>query len=92
MEDNRVNGMIIKAPHANAPDFVKCGISIKIDEFITYLKTHDNNGWVNLDMKKSKEGKLYVSLNDWKPDTQQEYSPKTDPRHSGTFEDSNIPF
>ncbi len=74
MEDNRVNGMIIKAPHANAPDFVKCGISIKIEEFVTYLKTHDNNGWVNLDMKKSREGKLYVSLNEWKPDGQKNNS------------------
>ena len=93
MEDNRVNGMIIKPAHPNAPDFVKCSISVKVDEFITYLKLNDNNGWVNLDMLKSKEGKLYVKLNDWKPDNQQDYSPKTDPAHKTTaFEDSDIPF
>ena len=94
MEDNRVNGMIIKAPHANAPDFVRGSISIKVSEFKEYLDKNSNDGWVNLDMKKSKEGKLYVSLNDWKPNTQQEYSPKTDPRHNGSFDDDlmDIPF
>jgi len=79
-----VNGMIIKKAHENAPSFVKCSISIKVEEFITYLKTHDNNGWVNLDMKKSKDGKLYVSLNDWKPAGQQNNG-------GGDFE-GDIPF
>ena len=87
MEDKRVNGMIIKAPHQNAPSFVKCGISIKVEEFITYLKQHDNNGWVNLDMLKSQEGKLYVKLNDWKPEGQQ----KQNNNSASNFSD-DIPF
>jgi len=88
MEDNRVNGMIIKHPHENAPSFVKCGISIKVEEFVNYLRANDNNGWVNLDMKKSKDGKLYVSLNDWKP---KEHSKPVEYNNGGGFED-DIPF
>ncbi len=85
MEEKRVNGMIIKPKHQNAPGFVKCGISIKVEEFITYLKQNDNNGWVNLDMLKSRDGKLYVQLNDWKPDGQRQSN------NTANFSD-DIPF
>ncbi len=59
-------GMILKSPHPNAPDFVKGSISIKVDEFTDFLNEHENNGWVNIDIKKSKEGKTYLQLNDFK--------------------------
>lgn len=60
------DGMIFKRPHENAPDFVKGAISIKVDEFKEFLDKHANNGWVNLDLKKSKNDKLYLQLNDYK--------------------------
>jgi len=49
------------------PDFVKGKISIRVDEFISYLKDKENNGWVNLDILKSKSDKLYLKLNDFQP-------------------------
>jgi len=52
---------------SNAPDFVKGKVSIKKDEFITFLNEQDWD-WVNLDILESKEGKLYAKLNDWKPE------------------------
>lgn len=62
-------GIIFKKPREGAPEFVKGNISVKVDEFIGFLRTHNNNGWVNLDLKKSKEGKYYIELNTYKKET-----------------------
>lgn len=59
---------MFKRPREGAPDFVKGGISIKVDEFITFLRAHESKGWVNLDLKKSKGGNLYLELNTYKKD------------------------
>ena len=61
-----VDGMFVKAPHANAPDFVKASISLKIGAMVTWLSQQDGE-WVNLDMKESREGKWYVSVSTFEP-------------------------
>ena len=58
-------GIIAKKPHEKAPDFVKMGLSFKVDEFIEFLKEHDKNGWVNMQVKESKGGKIYAELDTW---------------------------
>lgn len=62
------DGLIFKKPRQGAPDFVKGAISVKVPEFTAFLKKHDNNGWVNIDLKMSKEGKLYCELNNFRRD------------------------
>ncbi len=57
------DGIIFKKPREGAPDFVKGSLSFKVDEAVAFLKEHQNKGWVNLDLKKSKAGKLYLELN-----------------------------
>lgn len=48
--------------------WIKGKISVKVEEFIGFLRKHETaGGWVNLDLKKSKGGKLYIELNTWKP-------------------------
>jgi len=64
-------GFIVKRPGENVPDFVKGKISVKVDEFIKFLNEHQQNGWVNLDLKVSQKGVLYTQLNTWKPKTEQ---------------------
>ncbi len=59
------DGMMFKRPKEGAPDFVKGNISIKVADFGVFLAKHEKNGWVNLDLKSSKEGKLYLELNVW---------------------------
>ena len=46
----------------NAPDFVIGKLSLKADEAIQFIKDNSSNGWVNLDVKKSKDGKYYIEL------------------------------
>jgi len=61
-----VDGMFVKAPHANAPDFVKASISLKVVEMLAWLNQQQGE-WVNLDVKESREGKWYVSVSTFEP-------------------------
>lgn len=61
-----VNGLIVKAPHQNAPDFVKCAISIKVQDLQEWLATKEDE-WVNIDVKESKGGKWYAAVSTFKP-------------------------
>ena len=57
-------GFFLKPPHAGVPDWIKGQIGIKVSDAIDYLKEHENDrGYVNLDLKESKGGKLYLDLN-----------------------------
>ena len=51
----------------NAPEFVVGSMSIKVDEAMAFLAQNESNGWVNLNVKKSKGGKYYMELDTWKP-------------------------
>lgn len=82
-----VNGLIVKAPHEKAPDFVKCKISIKRQELIDWLNGKSDD-WINLDVKVSRGGKWYAEIDDWKPQQEQ---PKDYPSQGGDFDD-DIPF
>lgn len=47
-----------------APVYVKGSLSIKVSEAISFLEQHVNgSGYVNIDVKESKGGKLYCELN-----------------------------
>ena len=60
-------GLIFKKPREGAPDFVRGSLSVKVQEFTKFCDEHQKNGWVNIDILKSKEGKTYLALNDWTP-------------------------
>lgn len=63
-----LNGLIVKKPHEQAPDFIKCNLSFKVEEFIKSLEEHKkDDGWVNAQIKQSKGGKLYVALDTYVP-------------------------
>jgi hypothetical protein len=64
-----IDGMLIKPPREGIPSFIKGSISVKCDEFKVFMDKHANNGWLNIDIKKSKAGKLYLSLNTYKKET-----------------------
>jgi len=56
-------GMYFKKEE-NSPDYVIGNLSIKVPEAIPFIQQHENNaGYVNIDIKKSKGGKLYCELN-----------------------------
>lgn len=91
-----VDGLIVKR-RENAPDFVVCNLSIKRDEFIAWLQARSGE-WVNLDVKKSKAGKLYAAVDNFKPNQRQDAParPKGDgaakPAVAGAPISDDIPF
>ena len=87
-----VDGLIVKAPNEKAPDFVKCAISIKRSELISWLSTQTDD-WINLDVKESKKGAWYASVNDFKPSKQDAAAQQNQPSQQKVDpDDSEIPF
>lgn len=46
----------------SAPDFVVGRLSLKIDAALEFIKEHQKNGWINLDVKKARTGNFYIEL------------------------------
>jgi len=70
MSDKKLaEGFYFDRPREGAPDFVKGKLSVKAERAIPFIEANKNEkGYINLDLLVSKEGKLYLSLNDWKPE------------------------
>lgn len=69
MEGEKIfaDGLRFERPREGAPEFVKGRISVQAEKFIPFIETHkDERGWLNFDLKQSKEGKLYLELNTFK--------------------------
>ncbi len=61
-----IDGLIVKAPNDNAPEYVKAKLSIKREEMIAWLQQQTGD-WINADIKVSQGGKWYAAVDDWKP-------------------------
>lgn len=83
-----VNGLIVKEPHQNAPDFVKCAISIKRVELMEWLAGKSEE-WINLDVKESKGGRWYAAVSHFRPKHQETKPGATVPAHEY---DEDAPF
>ena len=70
-------GLMVKAPRDGAPDFVKGSISIKREELINWLGQQSGD-WINLDIKVSKGGKWYSSVNTYKAESANTAPPSND--------------
>ena len=96
-----IDGLIVKPPHENAPDFVICKLSFKREELIEWLQGKDGD-WINADVKESKGGKYYASVDNWKPNKDREQEPQrqepvarqpaTQQAPMDDFADDDIPF
>jgi len=76
------DGIIFKKKDDKAPDFVKGHLAIKASEAVAFIEKYKKeDGWLNLDLKKSQGGKLYLELNTWKPEKKEE-----------DIKDEDIPF
>ena len=67
-QDDKVfgEGIFFKTKDS-APEFVLGAVSIKVDEFIVFLKDNVKKGWVNMDLKLSKKGTHYFQVDTWEP-------------------------
>lgn len=99
-----IDGLIVKAPHEKAPDYVKCKLSIKREDLIAWLESQQGD-WINADVKVSQGGKWYAAVDDWKPDSQRggssgsrggapqrQRQQSTKPAPVDDFDSEDIPF
>jgi hypothetical protein len=100
-ETKFVDGLRVYAPRDGAPDFVICNLVINVQELAGWLA--GQSGDVRVDVKRSRNDKLYASVNDWKPKegSQERARPAPEPDNgsfygdkasSNAFEDDSIPF
>ena len=61
-----IPGLFFKDKHERAPDFVICKGSIKVADLASFLEGQQCE-WINFDLKRSRDGKPYASIDDWKP-------------------------
>lgn len=74
--DKFIDGLLVKAPHEKAPEYVKAKISIQREKLISWLQAQTGD-WINADIKVSQGGKWYAAIDDWKPEGQrQERAPQ----------------
>lgn len=89
-----VDGLIVKAPHPKAPDFVKAAISIKVADLGMWLREKHKAGeeWVNIDVKEARSGKWYAAVSTFKKDEKPEPPRSMSKRVSSRDDGSDIPF
>jgi hypothetical protein len=60
------DGLFFKKPSEKAPKFIIGNLSVNVGKFVPFLQAQTNErGWVNLDIKESKNGTIYIEVNDW---------------------------
>ena len=90
-EKEFVNGMIVKEPRNGAPEWLKLNISIKRMDLLKWLGERQDE-WVNLDVKMSKNGKMYAEVNNWKPDKDKTNKVIKEPVYGSLEGDFNDPI
>jgi hypothetical protein len=93
--DNKfVDGLRVYSPRDGAPDFVICNLVINVQELAAWLARQ--SGDVRVDVKRSRNDKLYASVNDWRPEGQRQERQRpaqpTPEETGGGFKDDDIPF
>lgn len=97
MEKQKVfaEGIIFKR-NEKAPDFVVGSVSVKLDEAIPFLQANAKNGWTNLQVKQSQNGKYYVELDTFEPKAQGAAQPVAMPQsaqaQAPVQQDDTLPF
>jgi hypothetical protein len=87
-----INGLFVNEPHEKAPDFVKCKISIKRDQFIPWLENQEvtDKGYVYITVNQSKAGKLYAQIDSYKKQQTEQTNEQTTDATTGIGND--LPF
>lgn len=87
-ETEFVDGLFVKAPHPNAPSFVKAQISIKVEDLGKWLREQYKAGrtdWINIDVKESKKGTWYAAVSTYKKGEKGSPAKRSEP------DDSDVP-
>jgi hypothetical protein len=66
-DKKKIDGLIVKK-NEKSPEWVLTSVSMEVESFKKWLDENKNaKGWVNLDLKKTNDGRYYLDHNDYKP-------------------------
>lgn len=51
----------------NAKDFLIVNLALKVDEAVAFIEKNAKGDWINLEVKRARNGKLYVALDTFVP-------------------------
>ena len=68
-----VDGLRVYKPRDNAPEFVKANFVINKAELEAWLRNQGDE--IRIDLKESREGKLYCDVNEWKKEAPRSEAP-----------------
>ena len=85
------DGFIFKR-NEKAPEFVIGRMSIKVEDAVTFLKQHQDKGWVNLGVKQARSGNYYIELDTFKPKGDDSAVDKYEAKSKNEEEDNDLPF
>lgn len=95
------DGFVFKR-NEKAPDFVVGRLSIKVEDATAFIKEHEKNGWVNLNVKTARSGNFYIELDTFDPSTKKESAvddyvakksaPAPAPARQVSEEEDGLPF
>ena len=68
-EKQFVDGLMIKKPNPNAPEWIKVNASIKREDMLRWLGEQSGD-WINIQICEGKSGKWYAEVDNWKPQSQ----------------------
>lgn len=89
MEDKIfANGFSFKR-NEKAPDFVVGRMSIKVSDAISFMKEHEKNGYINLNVKTARSGNHYVELDTFVPSGGSKPTSKPEPKDDP---EDDVPF
>lgn len=94
------DGILWKDPHEKAPEYVKGELIVNAEKFNEFMRNNmqyaSAKGWLNIQMKESKNGSIYFELNTWKPapktETPQSTLTSVQPDGSPPIDLSKAPF
>ena len=76
----------------NAPTFVIGNLSLNSKEAAEFIAANSKNGWVNLKINQSQNGKYYVELDTWEAKSSGAMTYKTqEPKKLVNFEIDDLP-
>lgn len=77
-----------------APDFVVGRLSLKADDAVAFIREHERNGWVNLNIKTARSGNHYVELDTYEPTSTPKAPAKGAPKAQEVEQDEtrDVPF
>lgn len=70
MEKQFIEGIYLARKNNEKTPWIKATLAVDVHQFTQFANAHKNRaGVINIDLKESKAGKLYLELNTWQPKT-----------------------